>query len=79
MRQISSFKEPTKSYFGVTVHNGQYVDEEEIARLPFYDFWRESAKGSTCVVEDGKTYINLYDWEQFCTLFIKTGKHRYQP
>lgn len=54
------------------------IDEDEIKKLPFYKFWLESASGSTMLLENNKNYIYLSDWEAFCKIFIKTGKHRYQ-
>lgn len=65
------------SFFGLPVFEGRLIRESDIAKLPFYDFWRESARGSTQPIFDDETYVYLHDWEAFCRLFIKTGKHRY--
>ena len=56
------------------------VREVDLERLPFYKFWKESAFGSTCMVDEqnlGKSLVYVHDWENFCKLFIKTGKHRF--
>ncbi|MDD3443435.1 MAG: hypothetical protein PHW89_09240 [Sulfurimonas denitrificans] len=65
-----------KTYFGLSVHinNERYVLESDIKNLPFYTFWKESARGTTCLLLDGDNGIYLHDWENFCKLFIETGK-----
>ena len=65
------------TFFGLPVFEGKLIRESDIAKLPFYDFWRESARGSTQPILDCETYVYLHDWEAFCHLFIKTGKHRH--
>ena len=70
-----------KSYFGISVveiYNMQCVPRQEIERLPFYAFWLESARGSTMLIhpETDEKLVYLHDWEAFCSLFIRTGKHR---
>ena len=67
-----------KTYFGLEIQEGNLVKQSDIKKLPFYEFWLESAKGSTCAIIDGEEYIYLSDWESFASLFIKTGKHRFQ-
>ena len=71
---------PTKNrtYFGLEIHQGNLVKENDIKKLPFYDFWYESSKGSTYVIIDDEEYVYLSDFESFSKLFIKTGKHRFQ-
>ena len=71
---------PTKNrtFFGLEIYQGNLVKENDIKKLPFYDFWYESAKGSTYVIIDDEEYIYLTDFESFSKLFIKTGKHRFQ-
>ena len=66
-----------KTYFGIEIFENNLVSEDEITKLPFYEFWNESMLGSTYLVKNGKNYIYLIDWESFCRLFIKTGKHRF--
>lgn len=71
--------------FKITGYDGSenyywLVREIDIEKLPIYDFWKESTMGSTCMLDDhnpGKYLIYVHDWERFCTLFINTGKHRY--
>ena len=68
------------SYFGLRIHTHnkfRYLLEDDIKLLPFYSFWLESHKGSNTPVINDKVGINLHDWERFCQVFIKTGKHRY--
>lgn len=65
------------TFFGLPVFDGKLVRETDIAKLPFYEFWRESARGSTQPILDGEVYVYLHDWEAFCRLFINTGKHRH--
>lgn len=67
-----------KTYFGLNVYgdNERYILENDIKKLPFYVFWKESARGTTCVMLDEDSGIFLHDWENFCKLFIETGKHR---
>ena len=67
-----------KTYFGLTIYDDNYVLEEDIKKLPFYEFWLKSSVGSTVLILDDKTNgIFLKDWEVFCKLFIETGKTRY--
>lgn len=71
-----------KSYFGVSVvqvGNMSCVPLQEIERLPFYAFWLESARGTTLLIhpETNENLVYLYDWEAFCSLFIRTGRHRF--
>jgi len=69
------------TFFGLkvyTIDNQDYIREEDIKKLPFYEFWKESAKGSTYIIDEKLgNLIFLYDWESFSKEFIKTGKHRY--
>ena len=71
---------PTKNrtFFGLEIYQGNLVKENDIKKLPFYDFWLDSSKGSTYAIIDDEEYINLSDFESFSKLFIKTGKHRFQ-
>ena len=71
---------PTKNrtYFGLEIHQGNLVKENDIKKLPFYDFWYESSKGSTYAIIDDEEYAYLNDFESFSKLFIETGKHRFQ-
>lgn len=71
--------DPQRTFFGLPILEERLVAESDIARLPFYDFWRESHKGSAMMLKDGKTFVYLHDWEAFCRLFITTGRHRFMP
>jgi hypothetical protein len=68
-----------KSFFGIPVHNKKLVAVEDIKKLPFYNFWRESMTGSTILVDQqGNEMIYLHDWERFSKRFIEHGTHRNQ-
>lgn len=66
-----------RTFFGIEIFENNLVSEDDIKKLPFYEFWSESALGSTYVKKNGINYIYLTDWESFCRLFIHTGKHRF--
>lgn len=66
-----------KTFFGLQVYPSG-VRESDIKELPFYEFWKASAVGSTCALFNGETYIYLHDWERFCYSFILHGTHRYE-
>ncbi|WP_455512179.1 hypothetical protein [Neisseria lactamica] len=75
---------PETACFGVLVVRpaGQgdcpVVKERHIAELPFYSFWRDSSIGSAQSLIDGQAAVFLHDWNAFCRLFVRTGKHRSQ-
>lgn len=69
--------EDQTTYFGLKVYK-EGVKESDIKKLPFYEFWEESARGSTSLNKDDEIYIYLHDWVNFCKLFIKHGTHHYQ-
>ena len=75
---------PETACFGVPVMRpagqGDYpvVMEHHIAELPFYSFWRDSSIGSAQSLIDGQAAVFLHDWNAFCRLFVRTGKHRCQ-
>lgn len=69
-------KRPKITYFGLQV-NSKGVKYSDIEKLPFFDFWLESAIGSSMPTVDGEPTVFFHDWGAFCELFIKTGKHRY--
>lgn len=68
-----------RTYFGLEVIRGKMVRLVDIEALPFADFWRESAIGSTMPHDSatGETLVYLHDWERFCRLFIETGLNRF--
>ena len=45
-----------KKFFGIEIFENNLVSEDDIKKLPFYEFWNESALGSTYLVKDGKNY-----------------------
>ncbi|RNF34038.1 hypothetical protein [Paracoccus methylarcula] len=67
-----------RTFFGLPVVRG-LVRQSDIEALPFWEFWLESAAGSTILRDSttGEQMIYLHDWERFCRLFIATGRHRY--
>ena len=67
-----------KAYFGLQIYQDNYVLESDIKKLPFYDFWKESAKGSTYLALEDDNGIYLSDWISFCKLFIHNGTNRNQ-
>lgn len=75
---------PETACFGVPVMRpaGQgdclVVMERHIAKLPFYPFWRDSSIGSAQSLIDGQVAVFLHDWNAFCRLFVRTGRHRGQ-
>jgi hypothetical protein len=78
---ISEGPTPKRTYFGLEIINGKLVRLSGIEALPFVDFWRMSSSGSTMLVDTqtGQSFVYLHDWEAFGELFIRTGKHRFQP
>lgn len=71
--------EPEYTYFGLEVMRDKFVRETDIQPLPFYEFWRESSKGSASLTDTktGEHLIYRHDWAAFSQLFIKTGRHRF--
>lgn len=67
-----------KTYFGLSVYDNseRYVLQSDIKKLPFYDFWEEGARGTTYILLSEERGVFIHDWENFCKLFIETGKHR---
>ena len=67
-----------KTYFGLEIYQENLIKVNDIKKLPFYDFWLDSSKGSTQPIIDNEGYVYLSDFESFSRLFIETGKHRFQ-
>lgn len=67
-----------KTFFGLEIHQDKLIKIDDIKKLPFYDLWYESSKGSTQPLIDNEEYVYLSDFESFSKLFIETGKHRFQ-
>ena len=73
--------EPQRTYFGLDIVHEEFVRQRDILPLPFYDFWRDSSRGSA-LLRDPKTdetLVSLHDWRAFSQLFIETGRHRHIP
>ncbi len=68
-----------ETFFGLEIVNGRCVRQADIAKLPFFDFWLQSAAGSGCPLDHdtGEPLAWLHDWEAFCRMFILTGRHRF--
>ena len=71
--------EPEHTYFGLEVIRETLVRESDIAVLPFYNFWNDSSRGSTVVVNSktDENLVPLSDWRAFSLLFIETGQRRF--
>lgn len=71
-----------KTYFGLRVYEpegiGKSVRLKDIERLPFFEFWRESDRGSTHAIDESsrEEMVYLHDWERFSIEFIYHGVHR---
>lgn len=78
---ITEPPKPETTYFGLEVvitKAGKVVRFSDIERLPFFDFWLDSQKGSAMLMlNDQDRGVYLHDWIAFSRLFIQTGKHRY--
>lgn len=72
-------KPPARTFFGLAIVDGNKVRHSDIEKLPFFEFWLESAIGSGMPIDGktGETLVWLHDWENFCKLFITTGTHRF--
>lgn len=68
----------TRTHFGLEIVSSRSVRRGDIARLPFAEFWEESAVRSGQLQDKatGEWLIHLRDWDAFCSLFIATGRHR---
>ena len=66
-----------KTYFGLEIYKDYYVLESDIKQLAFYEFWKDSSNGSTCLALNNDKGIYITDWSVFCKQFIKYGTHRY--
>ncbi|MCT7512573.1 hypothetical protein [Aliarcobacter cryaerophilus] len=67
-----------KTFFGLEIHQDKLIKIDDIKKLPFYDFWLESSKGSTYAIIDNEEYAYLNDFENFSKLFIEIGKNRFE-
>ena len=71
-KQSFTFKK-SKTFFGLEVY-AYGVKRDDIEKLPFYDFWKDSTRNITYATIGDNKYVYLEDWEQFCRVFILTGK-----
>lgn len=71
--------EPEHTYFGLEIVREKLVREADIRTLPFFDFWRDSSRGSASLSDpqSGEHLVYRHDWAAFSQLFIRTGRHRF--
>ena len=68
------------SYFGLPIvhtpgqNNAPAVLEADIAKLPFYTYWRTACASDIHPLTDGTHVVHLADWEAFCQRLILTGR-----
>ena len=68
------------SYFGLPSvqtpeqDNAPAVSEADIAKLPFYTYWRTTCASDVYPLADGTHVVHLTDWEAFCRRLVLTGR-----
>ena len=68
------------SYFGLPIvhtpeqDNAPAVSEADIAKLPFYTYWRTACASDIHPLADGTHVVHLTDWEAFCRRLVLTGR-----
>ena len=68
------------SYFGLPIvrtpgqNNAPAVLEADIAKLPFYIYWRTACASDVHPLADGTRVVPLADWEAFCRRLVLTGR-----
>lgn len=68
------------SYFGLQIvhtpgqNNASAVLEADIAKLPFYIYWRTACASDVHPLADGTYVVYLADWEAFCRRLVLTGR-----
>ena len=68
------------SYFGLPIvhtpeqDNAPAVSEADIAKLPFYAYWRTACASAVHPLADGTHVVPLADWEAFCQRLVLTGR-----
>ena len=68
------------SYFGQPIvhtpgqDNAPAVLEADIAKLPFYTYWRTACASDIHPLTDGTHVVHLADWEAFCQRLVLTGR-----
>lgn len=67
------------SYFGLPIvhtpeQDNAAVLEADIAKLPFYIYWRTACASDVHPLADGTHVVHLTDWEAFCRRLVLTGR-----
>ena len=67
------------SYFGLPIvhtpeQDNAAVLEADIAKLPFYIYWRTACASDVHPLADGTRVVPLADWEAFCRRWVLTGR-----
>ena len=68
------------SYFGLPIvrtpgqNNAPAVLEADIAKLPFYIYWRTACASDVHRLADDTRVVPLADWEAFCQRLVLTGR-----
>nr|WP_283140286.1 hypothetical protein [Neisseria elongata] len=67
------------SYFGLPIvhtpeQDNAAVLEADIAKLPFYIYWRTACASDVHPLADGTRVVPLADWEAFCRRLVLTGR-----
>ena len=68
------------SYFGLPIvhtpeqDNAPAVLEADIAKLPFYTYWRTACASDVHRLADGTYVVYLASWEAFCQRLVLTGR-----
>ena len=68
------------SYFGLPIvhtpeqDNAPAVSEADIAKLPFYTYWRTTCASDVYPLADGTHVVHLASWEAFCQRLVLTGR-----
>ena len=68
------------SYFGLPIvhtpgqNNAPAVLEADIAKLPFYIYWRTDCASDVHPLADDTRVVPLADWEAFCRRLVLTGR-----
>ena len=67
------------SYFGLPIvhtpeQDNAAVLEADIAKLPFYIYWRTACASDVHPLADSTRVVPLADWEAFCRRLVLTGR-----
>ncbi|KFJ34053.1 hypothetical protein DR91_2052 [Neisseria lactamica ATCC 23970] len=55
-------------------NNAPAVLEADIAKLPFYIYWRTACTSDVHRLAGGTRVVPLADWEAFCQQLVLTGR-----